>query len=111
MWANEWSGARLFGLEEKTFFCTFELFSQGLPLPPTQETNTETGLFSVAPVAEGYSGKSRTRSSARRELGMGKVHWRQVGAGRGNSGQSWVKTREGVMAKQETGKERKWQGK
>lgn len=33
MWANKWSRARLFGLEEATFFCTFELFSQGLPLP------------------------------------------------------------------------------
>lgn len=39
------SGARLFRLEEVKFFCTFELFSQGLPLPPTQETNTETGLL------------------------------------------------------------------
>lgn len=44
-WANKWSGARLFRLGEVTFFCTFELFSQGLPLPPTQETNTETGLL------------------------------------------------------------------
>lgn len=45
IWANNWSEARLFRLEEVKLFCTFELFSQGLPLPPTQETNTETGLF------------------------------------------------------------------
>lgn len=45
IWANKWSKARLFRLEEVKFFCTFELFSQGLPLPPTQETNTEAGLF------------------------------------------------------------------
>lgn len=64
MWANKWSGARLFGLEEATFSCTFELFSQGLPLPPTQETNTETGLFSVAPVAEGDPGKAEGQGHA-----------------------------------------------
>lgn len=45
IWANKWSKAGLFRLEEVKFFCTFELFSQGLPLPPTQETNTEPGLF------------------------------------------------------------------
>lgn len=43
--ANKWSGVRLFRLDEVKFFYTFELFVQGLPLPPTQETNTETGLF------------------------------------------------------------------
>lgn len=45
IWANKWSRAGLFRLEEVTFFCTFELFSQGLTLPPTQETNAEPGLF------------------------------------------------------------------
>lgn len=45
IWANKGSSAGLFRLEEVKFSCTFELFSQGLPLPPTQETNTEPGLF------------------------------------------------------------------
>lgn len=64
IWANKWSKAGLFRLEEVKFFCTFELFSQGLPLPPTQETNTEPGLFQRA-----FSGSKLAEEDGLRELG------------------------------------------
>lgn len=66
IWANKWSGARLFRLEEVKFFCTFELFSQGLPLPPTQETNTETGLLQ-----RGLQWLKASPGKARRNRGEG----------------------------------------
>lgn len=59
-WAHNQSRARLLRLEEVTFFCTFELFSQGLPLPPTQETtNAESGLFQAGSRTEGYREKQK----------------------------------------------------
>lgn len=66
IWAKKWSGARLFRLEEVKFFCTFELFSQSLPLPPTQETNTETGLF---------QGSERAWRAEGRQTGAGVRQW------------------------------------
>lgn len=73
IWANKWSKARLFRLEEVTFFCTFELFSQGLPLPPTQETNTEPGLFQRV-----FSGSKLAEDHDLRELSWGPV-WEEAG--------------------------------
>lgn len=60
IWANKWSCDHLFRLEEVTFFCTFELFSQGLPLPPTQKTNTETAIFQCRLQQLRLPGKSRS---------------------------------------------------
>lgn len=72
IWANKWSRARLFRLEEVKFFCTFELFSQGLPLPPTQETNTETGLFQWGLQAfKASPGRAEGRKALRKEGGTG----------------------------------------
>lgn len=103
MWANKRSGARLFGLEEATFFCTFELFSQGLPLPPTQETNRETGLFSVAPgVAEGYPGEKQ-KDKVTYEEGAGD------GQGSLEAGRCWERQRwaeRGVDQRRRDGKTR-----
>lgn len=80
IWASKWSKARLFRLEEVKFFCTFELFSQGLPLPPTQETNTEAGLFQWVFIASKLAAEDSLR-----ELSWGPI-WE------GAAGEEWVQT-------------------
>lgn len=94
IWANKWSGARLFRLDEVTFFCTFELFSQGLPLPPTQETNTETGLFQCRLQSLKAPGTSRRKrgweqGEELRWVGQGPLGSRLGGRGREEGGKSW----------------------
>ena len=74
IWTSKRSGAHLFRLEEVEFFCTFELFSQGRPLPPTQETSTETGLFQW-----GLRSPRATRAKQERGSGARREDW---GAGR-----------------------------
>jgi len=81
IWTNKRSGAHLFRLEEVEFFCTFELFSQGWPLPPTQETNTETGLFQWG------LWSLRATQAKQKEEGLGSKAG-GVG-GRGQTGRSW----------------------
>lgn len=111
IWANKWSGARLFRLEEVTFFCTFELFSQGLPLPPTQETNTETGLFqSGLQSLQAAGGKQhRGQRAGSRVSGATRASGAGSEGGRTGEGEEEVgRAGEGRMAKQETaGKYRK----
>lgn len=98
IWANKRSGAHLFRLEEVKFFCTFELFSQGLPLPPTQETNTETGLF------QGGLQSLRAAQGSKRKRGLGAGVEREGQGSRGADGEELGKERE-VEPAVETGKE------
>lgn len=110
MWANGVEPIYL-GWKRQRFSALLNCFLKAcLSLPRRKQTQRQASSVWL-PSLKAAREKQKDKVKCKEGVGDGQGPLQQVGAGRGNGGKSWVRTREGGMAKQQMGKGRKWQGK